>query len=43
MNSRTTDVFGFETYKRITDIPDPVDLAVFIVPVPSVLSVVREV
>ena len=41
VNANSTDIFGLQTFKRVTDVPDPVDLAVFVIPpewIPSVMT-----
>ena len=36
------NVLGFSSYKRVRDIPDPVDLVIFAIPFTSVLPVIRD-
>ena len=42
VNNRVTDILGHPAFKRVTDIPEPVDLAVFVVPATEVPSVMED-
>jgi succinyl-CoA synthetase alpha subunit len=42
VNNRETEVLGRKAYVRVTDIPEPVDLVVIVVPAPSVPSVMED-
>ncbi|MBW2254524.1 MAG: acetate--CoA ligase family protein [Deltaproteobacteria bacterium] len=42
VNPNTTHVLSLRTWPTVEDIPDPVDLAVIVVPKPGVLEVVRQ-
>ena len=42
VNNRESEVLGHKAFARLADIPGPVDLAVFVIPAPSVASVMEE-
>lgn len=42
VNNRETEVLGYKAYRRVTDIPGPVDLAIFVIPAPSVAPVMED-
>jgi acetyltransferase len=42
VNNHADTVLGHKAYPRVTDIPEPVDLAVFVVPAPAVPSVMED-
>ena len=42
VNNRADTVLGHPAFKRITDIPAPVDLAVFVIPAPAVPSAMAD-
>lgn len=42
VNNRETEVLGHKAYSRVTDIPEPVDLAIFVIPAPSVAPVMED-
>jgi len=42
INSKEDSVQGLPTYKRLADVPGPVDMALVTVPAPAVLSVVEQ-
>ncbi len=42
VNNRESEVMGHKAYARVTDIPAPVDLAVFVIPAASVASVMED-
>ena len=42
VNSRQSEVLGHKAYARVTDIPEPIDLAVFVIPAPSVAAVMED-
>jgi acyl-CoA synthetase (NDP forming) len=39
VNNKESEVLGHKAFARLTDIPDPVDLVVFVIPAPAVASV----
>jgi len=42
VNQREDQVIGLRAYRRVTDIPGPVDLAVFVIPAPAVPAVMED-
>gem|GEM_PF-218391 len=42
VNWKEEKVLGYPAFKKVTDIPDPVDLAVFVIPGPNVPAVMEE-
>jgi acyl-CoA synthetase (NDP forming) len=42
VNPRESEIFGFKTYARVSDIPEPVDFATITVPAPVVPELVEE-
>jgi acyl-CoA synthetase (NDP forming) len=42
VNNKESEVLGRKAYPRVTDIPGPVDLAVFVIPAPGVASVMED-
>lgn len=42
VNNRETEVLGYKAYRRVTDISGPVDLAIFVIPAPSVAPVMED-
>jgi acyl-CoA synthetase (NDP forming) len=42
INKNETEVFGFETYKSIKDIPNPIDTVAIVIPAPSVPAVMED-
>ncbi|HKJ31883.1 MAG TPA: acetate--CoA ligase family protein [Balneolales bacterium] len=42
VNSKATEIFGFTCYKSISKVPDPVDLAIIVVPAHFVLQVLEQ-
>lgn len=42
VNEHAYEILGKKTYKRIAEVPDPLDLAVIIVPAPAVSEVLKE-
>ncbi len=42
VNPAATHIMGYACYPSVADVPDPVDLAVVIVPAPSVVSVIEQ-
>jgi len=42
VNNKENEILGHKAFARITDIPEPIDLAVFVIPAPSVASVMEE-
>ena len=42
VNNREDEVLGHKAFARVTDIPGPVDLAVFVIPAPIVASVMED-
>ncbi len=42
INPNETEIMGFKAYRSVKEIPEPVDLAVFIVPAEKTLSAVKE-
>jgi acyl-CoA synthetase (NDP forming) len=42
VNSREPEVLGHKAYTRVTDIPEPVDMAIFVIPAPNVASVMED-
>jgi succinyl-CoA synthetase alpha subunit len=42
VNNKENEVLGNKAFARLTDIPDPVDLVVFVIPAPTVASVMAD-
>ncbi len=42
VNPRYSDIDGFKCYASVTEVPDPVDLAIVFVPAPMVPRIIRE-
>ena len=42
VNNRDSEILGHKAFKSVTDIPGPVDLAVFVIPAPSIPSVMED-
>ena len=42
VNPKRSSVLGVKAYKSVCDIPEPVDLAVIVIPPPSVPAIIRE-
>ncbi|MFC2050748.1 acetate--CoA ligase family protein [Chloroflexota bacterium] len=42
VNNKESEVLGHKAFARLTDIPDPVDLVVFVIPAPAVTSVMAD-
>jgi succinyl-CoA synthetase alpha subunit len=42
VNNKESEVLGHKAFARLTDIPDPVDLVVFVIPAPTVASVMAD-
>jgi len=42
VNLKEDKILGYKAFKRVTDIPDPVDLAIFVIPASNVPSVMEE-
>jgi succinyl-CoA synthetase alpha subunit len=42
VNNNESEVLGHKAFARVTDIPDPVDLVVFVIPAPRVASVMED-
>ena len=42
VNSKEPEVLGHKAYKRVTEIPDPVDMVIFVIPAPFVASVMED-
>ncbi len=42
LNNKESEVLGHKAFARLSDIPGPVDLVVFVIPAPSVASVMEE-
>jgi acetyltransferase len=42
VNNKREDVLGHESFKNVTDIPDEVDLAIFVIPAPGVPEVMHD-
>jgi acyl-CoA synthetase (NDP forming) len=42
VNNRDTNILGFPSYPRVTDIPGPVDLAVIVIPAEEVAGVMKD-
>ena len=42
VNNSEDEVLGYKAFKRVTDIPEPVDLAVLVIPAPSIPSAMED-
>jgi succinyl-CoA synthetase alpha subunit len=42
VNSRVESILGHKSFRRVTDIPEPVDLAVFVIPAAAIPSVMED-
>jgi len=42
VNNKEPEISGHKAYKRVTDIPGPVDLVIFVIPAPNVAPVMEE-
>src|SRR4030065_787016 len=42
VNNKESEVLGHRAFARLADIPEPVDLVVFVIPAPTVASVMAE-
>ena len=42
VNSRAESILGRKSFRRVTDIPEPVDLAVFVIPAAAIPSVMED-
>jgi succinyl-CoA synthetase alpha subunit len=42
VNNKESEVLGHKAFARVTDIPDPVDLVVFVIPAPAVASAMAD-
>jgi succinyl-CoA synthetase alpha subunit len=42
VNSRAESILGHKSFRRVTDIPEPVDLAVFVIPATAIPSVMED-
>src|SRR5689334_11027500 len=42
VNPKRSNVLGIKAYQSVTDIPEPVDLAVVVTPPPSIPGIIRE-
>src|SRR5512137_496213 len=42
INPSEEEVLGFKAYRSVRDIPEPVDLAVFIIPAEKTLSAIKD-
>jgi len=42
VNNKEPEILGHKAYKRVTDIPEPVDMVIFVIPAPNVAPVMED-